>query len=242
VLEYDAERVVGLEEVIEVNDARVTRSCSQCVGVLLYHAYHALTGTFPIDGDTTQVLRNKQLFASPSTEALAGNDPLDLVNLCDRLLAVDPAQRPDADEILDALRADADQLRVTSTDGIFVGRHAELLELRRAYESAREGKPSVVCVFGESGVGKTALIEQFFSQTQGDDVLRLRSRCYAREWVPFKAFDECIDTLMRIVRSRPQLRSREWNKACAEAARVFPQLRELTGWDPDVESRGADAA
>jgi len=45
-----------------------------------------------------------------------------------------------------------------------VGRQKELAELRKAFESAEAGNGSLVCVSGESGIGKTTLVEQFLEE------------------------------------------------------------------------------
>jgi DNA-binding winged helix-turn-helix (wHTH) protein/tetratricopeptide (TPR) repeat protein len=43
----------------------------------------------------------------------------------------------------------------------FVGRVKELAQLRQAWDHATRGKPAIVWIAGEPGIGKTALIEQF---------------------------------------------------------------------------------
>ncbi len=50
-------------------------------------------------------------------------------------------------------------MRVTSTH--FVGRAGELAECEAALAETRAGSPSVIAISGESGVGKTRLIEAF---------------------------------------------------------------------------------
>ena len=51
--------------------------------------------------------------------------------------------------------------RVSSPD--FVGRSAELAELRAAYERAAGGEAAAVLVGGEAGVGKTRLVGEVAS-------------------------------------------------------------------------------
>ena len=65
---------------------------------------------------------------------------------------------------VDGLRADRDQRRALATPGRgrrglspFVGRDAEIEQLRRAVEQARQGRGQVVAIVGEPGVGKSRL-------------------------------------------------------------------------------------
>src|SRR4051794_7257043 len=62
--------------------------------------------------------------------------------------------------------------RVTSTR--FVGRDAELAELRAALADARAGRPALAFVAGESGVGKTRLVSEL-QRTARDDGVRILS-------------------------------------------------------------------
>src|ERR1700689_2705057 len=49
--------------------------------------------------------------------------------------------------------------RLTSSH--FVGRAGELAELERAFDEAASGRPGLVLVGGDSGVGKTRLVSEF---------------------------------------------------------------------------------
>jgi predicted ABC-type transport system involved in lysophospholipase L1 biosynthesis ATPase subunit len=67
-----------------------------------------------------------------------------------------------------------------------------------------DGALVIVHVRGESGAGKSALVESFLEEIdrQGSalgaaDALTLRSRCYEREAMPFKALDGVLDALVR---------------------------------------------
>jgi DNA-binding CsgD family transcriptional regulator/tetratricopeptide (TPR) repeat protein len=55
---------------------------------------------------------------------------------------------------------------------VFVGRRAELSALEQALESARAGRPQIVMVEGEAGIGKTALIERFIAAADEAAVVR----------------------------------------------------------------------
>jgi hypothetical protein len=78
----------------------------------------------------------------------------------------------------------------------FVGRKREQDELNALSERANHSLTTVF-VCGESGVGKSALVEHFTERLRvaEDPALVLRGRCYERESVPYKAFDGIIDAL-----------------------------------------------
>ncbi|HEY2510116.1 MAG TPA: serine/threonine-protein kinase, partial [Polyangiaceae bacterium] len=134
------------------------------VGVLLYEA---LTGQVPFNGAPLEVLLRKQKDEPPPPSALADGLPADLDELCTRLLRFDPTARPTARQILrtlDALPARAEPSFSTSVSlGVpFVGREAELLALRQAYDAIHEsGRAASVLVRGESGIGKSCLVRHF---------------------------------------------------------------------------------
>ena len=66
-------------------------------------------------------------------------------------------------------------LRLSSTR--LVGRHEELAELREALVDAGSGRPSLVLVSGEAGVGKTRLVQVLAETACADGVRVLRGAC-----------------------------------------------------------------
>ena len=170
------------------------------LGVMLYEA---LTGHLPFYGSSIEVLMQKQraLPAHPST--LLSGLPEDLCELCMRLLATDPTDRPHAAEVLDALRARRDStpppiISAPPLPGSSpLGREVELKQLQLAFAAARRG-PARLCILeGDSGLGKSTLMHHFARSVVDADagVLLLRGACYERETVPFKAFDGVVDVL-----------------------------------------------
>jgi hypothetical protein len=79
------------------------------------------------------------------------------------------------------------------------GRDPELAQLRAALERTRRRETVIAHVRGTSGAGKSALVERFLDEpdlTRRSDVLVLRSRCFEREAMPFKALDGVMDALV----------------------------------------------
>ena len=107
-----------------------------------------------------------------------------------------------------------------------LGRSTELSVFHDAYAAARAGRPTMLRLTGESGIGKTALLGEFLHELRSAaDVVILHGRCYERESVPYKAFDRVVDELTRYLR-----RLREVEVAsllprdAAALLRIFPVL------------------
>ena len=59
------------------------------------------------------------------------------------------------------LSVDTSDMRSRLTSSHFVGRGAELTELHQAFDDTASGRPGLVLVGGDSGVGKTRLVSEF---------------------------------------------------------------------------------
>src|SRR5262249_14250504 len=131
--------------------------------------------------------------------------PTSLESLILRLLAEDPAQRPDnAPAVREELAANpgslASTVGPTSTEqrqvqevanpldrlagGVFVGRGKELDALRVACDGALSGRGGIVLLAGEPGIGKTRLAEELatYAAIRGAQVLW--GRCDEWEGTP----------------------------------------------------------
>ncbi len=226
------------------------------LGTLLYQA---MTGRLPFTGQPLQVIMDKQQQEPPPPSAWVPDVPPDLDALCVDLLRHDPALRPDAAEILSRLGvvplARAPALVTITQSTPFVGRAVELAQLRDGFDATDGGWVSML-VWGESGVGKSALIRQFTEtlRVERADAVVLAGRCYERESVPYQGFDSLIDALSRHLR---RLSDRELvgllPRQVGLLPRVFPVLgrveaiarapaRELAGGDPHELRRRVFAA
>ncbi len=174
------------------------------VGVMMYQC---LTGRRPFEGASLEVLQAKVERAPARPSSVASGVPRDLDALCMELLSIEKSERPSAATILQRLDAPAPGpdgsggFSVSQSGSVpFVGRAHELVELTRAFVDVVGGRAVTIALQGESGVGKSCLVKRFVEEVlpmQREDVLVLTGRCYEREAVPYKAFDEIIDTVSR---------------------------------------------
>jgi tetratricopeptide (TPR) repeat protein len=173
------------------------------VGVLMYEA---LTGTLPFEGSPMQVMVAKGRSLPPRPAELVAGIPPDLDALCMALLATAPADRPSAGAAIATLAETAASEPTTTrslrAEELFVGRQAELSTIYDCHEQAQRKGFRVLLVEGESGIGKSALVQKFASRLlrEGDDTLVLAGKCHAAEMIGFKAFDGVVDELSQYLK------------------------------------------
>jgi serine/threonine protein kinase/tetratricopeptide (TPR) repeat protein len=207
------------------------------VGVILYEA---LTGKLPIEGHALEMMMKKQRIVPAAPSTLISNVPADLDALCVELLAIDPAVRPQRADIMKRLgstgRTSRPDLPKVPRDvavsmtplprQTFVGRETELGVLKSALAECDTGVPVNLLIEAESGMGKSALAEQFIAGLDRRDVVVLRGRCYERESVPYKGIDGVIDSISRFLARLPDKTAAGLLPFhIALLAEVFPVLR-----------------
>ena len=191
------------------------------VGVMIHEA---LSGRLPFPGDGFEVLHAKLAVDPPRLtcpdQTLAG--------LCHHLLARDPGRRASLRDILRALGSPHVSTIVRHPrDLALIGRAPELAALHAALASVHAGEPVVVLVRGDSGVGKTTLVQAFLDGL-GPGVVVLCGRCYEREQVPHNAFDSLVDALTgHLLRLSAADQTAALTGDIAALAHLFPVLRRL---------------
>ncbi|MBX3248045.1 MAG: protein kinase [Myxococcales bacterium] len=167
-------------------------------GVVLYEA---LTGRLPLAGTAIRLLLLKQSALAPRVRSRAPHVSEELDVLVAALLDPDPAARP---TLLDARRRLGPSSSRPGTSPTpeppFLGRDRELDELRARWADVRRGAFQAAVVEGESGVGKSSLVDAFTRELAETGAHVLQGRCYERETVPYKAFDGVVDALSALLR------------------------------------------
>ncbi len=150
-----------------------------------------------------------------------------LCALIERLLHESPLQRPTASQIAAELQLSAAagapaglQPQRAATE--IVGRENELACLLRAFELARTGHTAMVLIRGESGIGKSSLLEAFLARLGGERAPSvLRGICHERESIPFRAIDDLVCRLAERIADRAALAP-----YAPALCRAFPVFRE----------------
>jgi predicted ATPase len=184
------------------------------LGVVLYEL---VAGRPPFVGDTPAAVITQHLDARPVVPSWHNREvPPALDMLILHMLEKRPQDRPlTAQEVADALlsiAADPSGVSEAAANktvrplerlagGVFVGRRAEIDELRAGFHAALDGAGSIAQIIGEPGSGKTALAEQVltYAQLRGADVVR--SHCHESEGAP--AYWPWVQLLRAYVSTHP---------------------------------------
>jgi DNA-binding SARP family transcriptional activator/tetratricopeptide (TPR) repeat protein len=104
----------------------------------------------------------------------------------------------------------------------FVGRSSEYRVMYEAWESVREGRVGHVMVLGDSGVGKTTLVERLTTAAGLEGAAISRVQCYDLERdIPYATVAGLVSGLL----ARPAVLGTP-PEALAELARTVPQVRQ----------------
>ena len=139
-----------------------------------------------------------------------------------------------ADAAIDAGAGAAGVVRIASTR--LVGRDAELAALDAAVQRARNGRPGLMLVAGEAGVGKSRLLREAARAARADGVLAFRGACLdlGDGDLPYAP----IAAAVRELADGPHAGVLDGLPAPArqELARAFPELATDAGGEPAREA------
>lgn len=153
--------------------------------------------------------------------------PAYLSNLCTALIRSEPTARPSGEDILFTLEVEP-RFFASPHACDLVGRESELRWLS-AHAARCRHLSRILMVGGVSGIGKTALVQEFLRQqerTHGH--LVFRGRCYEREAIRYKAIDGLIDDLATYLKRLPSEAVGHFLPRHIQAlTQLFPRLLEV---------------
>ena len=109
----------------------------------------------------------------------------------------------------------------------FVGRQAELTDLRAHLAAAAAGRGGLVLLVGEAGIGKTCLARRFAAEAASRGAAVLWGWCYEGDWQPpYGPWVEALGAHVRTCAADGTLERRlaALGRAAAPLARVIPDL------------------
>lgn len=172
------------------------------VGVMLYEI---LTGRHPYDLENIVKLPTQILSAIPDVSTI---EPA-FAAVISRLLAKNPAHRyASADAVIAALcqasgqpvPAESSEIRESFLQSsAFVGRDAELMRLRVAQQEALRGHGSAWLIGGESGVGKSRLLDELRTRALVKGMLVVRGQGTAGNGLPYQMWRDVMRRLVLTV-------------------------------------------
>jgi len=166
------------------------RSDLYSLGAMLYEM---VTGRPPFLGDDSVAIIGQHINTPPVAPTWHNNKcPRPLEALIMRLLAKNPAERSEsASDVLSALdaidlatgveqpAASVDEAHALDSlaGGVFVGRHAEMGDLKAALEDTLSGRGRLATLVGEPGIGKSRTAQELttYAGLRGAQVLWGRS-------------------------------------------------------------------
>lgn len=133
----------------------------------------------------------------------------------------------------------------------FKGRARELAALSEAFERVqRQGTPEVVLVGGPSGMGKSALVEQFFRRLPASALTASGKLDELADDTPYRPLARAFGELVRWLLAKSTDELGPWTKSIALAlgpngaivTRLVPELERLIGPQPELVELPAEDA
>src|SRR5215472_8033920 len=119
--------------------------------------------------------------------------------------------------------------RTSLYSSVFVGREAELQQLQSAYEGAVQGRPALVALAGEPGIGKTAVCTQLARYVIDRGGRALWGHCTETDSLSL-AYLPIVQALDAYVSAMETAQLAEDLHSSASAlARILPRIRERLG-------------
>jgi hypothetical protein len=202
--------------------------------------WEAVSGHPPLLGSRIEVMDRKLAGAVPDLWPEVAQGAMGA--LARGLIARDPRDRASPEEIFRALGVSRP---LPSECAAFVGRDAELEALERYRRNSQRGGATVVNVRGESGIGKTRLVQEFCRRVarKTSPPLIFKGSCSGFESVPYNVLDEVFEQVKDVISVAPFPVPKEIQADYAALGLTIPGFDSLYGrLDPGKEALGASEA
>jgi ABC-type transport system substrate-binding protein len=207
--------------------------------------YECVAGIPPFEGDVQALLYRIAHEIPRPLRSVAGDVDEELELAIMACLEKDPARRPQqARELASTLTRyrgkiatteRAESLLATTVKPMrppmrapFVGRHAEFAALQQRLNAAVTGESQLVLVAGETGIGKTRLLDELESLAHARSLRVLRGHfAELDEALPYQGFCEIFESFLRRAPSRSSAPLPDPGALEPELAALFPALADL---------------
>lgn len=210
------------------------------LGVMLYEV---LAGRPPFTGRFLKLIMAKTSKDPEPIYKLACGASQDILAVCQQLIHREPEHRPRGNAILKQLGMEG---RVAGVEDkrhqhqhLLIGRDQYFQEMLDHFQALKAGESRLLFVHGPSGFGKSHLIEHFLDSVRENqtEALILSGRCFQQESMPFKAWDQPIDSLSRFLKDAAEADPSFIPEDCVFLMRLFPVLQNVPAYDElDVDS------
>ena len=183
--------------------AATKQSDLYAVGVI---AFRLLSGQLPYSASSIQRLYHEVMNKSPDLTLIGDNEVMKFV--IGRLLAKEPNERlGDAGRVMVLFNQASKQRLTTETAATresflqaatFVGRENEMAELSGLLDSALAGQGAAVLIAGESGVGKSRLLDELRTRALVKGALVLRGQTVSEGGSPYDLWHDPIRWLILV--------------------------------------------
>jgi len=145
------------------------------------------------------------------------------------------------DPSLEAVPEDGDAIEAPGdARGVFVGREAELEDLRGGLDAAIAGRGRLFLLVGEPGIGKSRLADEVVRRASARGARVLIGQCWEAGGAP--AYWPWVQSLRALAeQTEPDALRSQLAGGAADIAQILPQLRELLPDlpEPSLEGEGA---
>src|SRR6185436_6763080 len=108
------------------------------------------------------------------------------------------------------------------------GREREMQLIDEALERGRTSGGMLVCVSGESGIGKSELLLRALDRLErAGRAIVFRGRCHPHESIPYKALDQIVDDLSRHLMIDARATTHVSARRLGALTRLFPVLTRV---------------